>query len=292
MTTRIISASVGIAILLAVFWLSDTIVLPLAMGIVTLIILYELSKAVNGEKFHLAMTGMYVYGIVYMLSIYVSFLDYYDGDRIDMLPVIFEKYVDPFLMPACLTCLFLEFLWHHGKYKVEMLGFMASAMLLVPWSLGKLVWLRHHFGDHGLFYLILALCGAWIADSGAYFVGISMGKHKLCPNISPKKTVEGFIGGLISNAVVFVLIFWGYAAVRHVDFDVLSGLKVALLGLVCAGISVVGDLTASVIKREKGIKDYGNIMPGHGGLMDRFDSVLFVVPAFDLVMKLFPIFTT
>lgn len=281
MKTRIISGAVGLVILLAVFLLSDTIVLPLVLGFVTVIILYELSKAVGGEKFRLAMAGMYVYGFVSMLSMYSFMGQWFD---------IFREYAGLLLMPVCLTCLFLEFLWHHGEYKIEMLGFMAAAMLLVPRSLSDLIWLKLSYGEHGLFYMILALGGAWIADSGAYFSGVALGKHKLCPNISPKKTVEGFVGGLISNAVVFVLIFWIYALVRHVEFDVLSGLKAALLGLVCAGISVIGDLTASVIKREKGIKDYGTIMPGHGGLMDRFDSVLFVVPAFALVIKIFPIF--
>lgn len=286
MVTRIISGTVGLVVLLAVFLLSDTIVLPIILGLVTMIILFELSRAVGGEKFHLALTGVLIYGLVSLFDTYFTcianyapFPEYYTDSVLDWV-----------FMPVCVTCLFLEFLWHHGKYKVEQLGFMAASMLLVPWSLSSLITMKYAYGEHGLIYLILALGGAWIADTGAYFAGVSLGKHKLCPNISPKKTVEGFIGGLISNAVVFVLIFWIYAMVRKVDFDVLSGLKAALLGLVCAGISVIGDLTASVIKREKGIKDYGNIMPGHGGLMDRFDSVLFVVPAFHLVIQLFPIF--
>lgn len=288
MKTRIISATVGIALLIVVFLLSNTPVLPLVIGLIIAMILFELSRAVGGEKFHLALVGVLIYGFA---SPFIEFLlcrplspeasawMYY------MLTIIRQL-----VLSLCLICVFLEFLWHHGKFKVEQLAFMSASMYFVSWSLSRLVVLKFSHGEHGLFYLILALCGAWIADSGAYFSGVALGKHKLCPNISPKKTVEGFVGGMLSNAVIFALIFWIYAVVWNLPFDILDGLKAALLGLVCAGISVIGDLTASVIKREKGIKDYGHIMPGHGGMMDRFDSVLFVVPAFDIVMTMFPIF--
>ena len=167
---------------------------------------------------------------------------------------------------------------------------MIASMLLVPYSIDMLLKLHHHSAEHGLFYVILGLCGAWIADTGAYFAGRNFGKKKLCPEISPNKTVEGFAGGLISNALLFALIFLIYAKCNHLDFTLLQGCKSGLLGLVCAAVSVLGDLTASVIKRQKGIKDYGNIMPGHGGLMDRFDSVLFVLPAFYFCIVLLPIF--
>lgn len=112
---------------------------------------------------------------------------------------------------------------------------------------------------------------------GAYFAGTFLGKHKLCPEISPKKTVEGFIGGLLSNGVIFVVINLIYV-VFFVEGYKVNYVNTFILGLICAVLGTIGDLTASLIKRQCDIKDYGNIMPGHGGLMDRFDSVLFVVP--------------
>ena len=290
MAVRLISSAVGIAILVVVMIWSDTFLLPSVLGLVIGIILFELIRAVKGEQFRLASVGVILYGVA------MSFLRFYQhvyfaNETLSQGLTLAERIV----FPLCLLMVFIEYIWHHETFKVEQLGFMTGAMYLIPWSITQLIDLKFT-GNHGMFYLLMALCGAWIADSGAYFSGVALGKHKLCPTISPKKTVEGFVGGLLSNAVVFVAIFVGYTSVMKgkgypmPDMGVVTCLKIALLGLVCAGISVLGDLTASVIKREKGIKDYGNIMPGHGGLMDRFDSVLFVVPAFHVFVNLFPIF--
>ena len=115
-----------------------------------------------------------------------------------------------------------------------------------------------------------------LADSGAYFAGTFFGKTKLCPEISPKKTVEGLIGGVISNGILMLIISLFYQFV--LKGEPIHYLGVLIAGMLAALIGLVGDLTASVIKRQTGIKDYGNIMPGHGGIMDRFDSVLLVAP--------------
>ncbi|MGN1133928.1 MAG: phosphatidate cytidylyltransferase, partial [Oscillospiraceae bacterium] len=128
----------------------------------------------------------------------------------------------------------------------------------------------------GLFMVVITLCGSWLADSGAYFAGTFFGKTPLCPKISPKKTVEGVIGGVVTNGVLFLII--GLVYEYLLDGAPLHYVVMILSGMICALIGLVGDLTASVIKRQHGIKDYGNIMPGHGGVMDRFDSVLLVAP--------------
>ncbi|MCR4645063.1 MAG: phosphatidate cytidylyltransferase [Oscillospiraceae bacterium] len=286
MAVRLISSGVGIVIVLLAFFFHNTIVLPLLLSACVGIILFELSRAVEGTEFKLAMTGVMVYGISEPILNYLQYV--IPAESAFAEPVAIARRL---LLPVCLFALFIEFLWHHGSYKLEQLSFMGGAMCFVPWSLGKLIDVNYYgTGEHGLFYLVLALCGAWIADSGAYFSGVFLGKHKLCPNISPKKTVEGFVGGLISNAVIFLGVFIVYAHIRGVEFNVILGIKTALLGVICAGVSVLGDLTFSVIKREKGIKDYGKIMPGHGGLTDRFDSVLFVAPVFYLFVHAFTIF--
>ena len=115
----------------------------------------------------------------------------------------------------------------------------------------------------------------WIADTGAYFSGVALGKHKLCPEISPKKTIEGFIGGILTTGIVYLIAFCVYDG-----FEFKTAIFAFLIGIVCAVIGTVGDLSASMVKRQIGFKDYGKIMPGHGGLMDRFDSILFVLPTF------------
>ena len=109
-----------------------------------------------------------------------------------------------------------------------------------------------------------------------------MGKHKLCPTISPNKTVEGFIGGIFFNVVYFVLFALIYNAIcrrNNVSFAI-DPFSSVIVAMVCAVLGTIGDLTASVMKRQLEIKDFGKIMPGHGGLLDRFDSVLLVLPFF------------
>ncbi len=131
------------------------------------------------------------------------------------------------------------------------------------------VTLTEQTGRFGILVWIIFL-SAFGTDIMAYFTGRAFGKHKLCPTISPKKTVEGSIGGIIGS-VVICLIFG-----RLFAPDLL--IQCVVLGVIGGVISQFGDLTASVFKRKMGIKDYGNLIPGHGGIMDRFDSVLFTAP--------------
>ena len=127
--------------------------------------------------------------------------------------------------------------------------------------------------------LFVALIGAWATDIFAYFVGVTIGKHKLCPKISPKKSVEGSIGGVI-GVVTFITLYCKLLLAQWVPaFGQVPVWAYILFGLACGIMSQVGDLTASLIKRHFGIKDYGKIFPGHGGVLDRFDSLIFVAPA-------------
>lgn len=124
---------------------------------------------------------------------------------------------------------------------------------------------------NGEFYVWLIFIGSWITDSAAFYAGKFFGKNKLCPAVSPKKTVEGSIGGLIGSAVVCGV--FGFIANNFTD--VISVYHFVIIGVLCGAISQLGDLVASSIKRYVGIKDYANIIPGHGGILDRFDSILF-----------------
>ena len=133
---------------------------------------------------------------------------------------------------------------------------------------------------HGWYYMVFGLFASWISDVCAYFVGVTMGKHKIVPHISPKKTWEGCVGGAIGCALIVMLYF---------DFVVypLDELKINIIlfsvimfviGFLISCLSQIGDWLASLVKRKVGIKDYGNIFPGHGGMMDRFDSSFFTIP--------------
>ncbi len=275
MAVRLISAAIGIVIALFVLFLNDTVLFPIAVAGVIGIILFELTQAVDGTKFRIATAGVLLYGAV------TTFFEFYN----------LEAYLVPVQM-ACLLLVFVELILHSKTFHVEQIAFMIMAAVLVTKSLCLVISLRE-IEEHGMLYVVLALCGAWIADSGAYFSGVFLGKRKLCPEISPKKTVEGFWGGVISNMVVFGLVCLVYAMICRNNGNAVevNYISACLMGGVCALISVLGDLSASVIKRQKNIKDYGTIMPGHGGMMDRFDSVLFVVPTFYAFLTLFSIFS-
>ena len=282
MATRLISAAVGIVIMVSMLILHNTFVLPFVTAGIIVIMLYELLRAVKLEKSIAILVAAFTYGIT------VPFIY---SPRYSMIssPLTFAEYRENrgmFLFLIALVCCFGVFvIWlnQHKKIRYEQIFFAIAAMILVPNAMSTMVRIDRDNPNHGVFFLVLGLCGAWIADSGAYFTGVAIGKHKLCPEISPKKTVEGFIGGIISTAVVFVACFAVYnnmIAKNPMQETVGSYIAVAVTGMFCAVIGTVGDLTASMIKRQIGFKDYGKIMPGHGGLMDRFDSVLFVLPTF------------
>ncbi|MBC7259564.1 MAG: phosphatidate cytidylyltransferase [Chloroflexi bacterium] len=136
-------------------------------------------------------------------------------------------------------------------------------------------WMGGHFLriralDNGLAWAAIALVTTWISDSGAYFVGTWLGRHKLAPRLSPKKTWEGIVGGWLTAEVAAVLLG------RLVGLTTPQGLTI---GLAVAVLAPLGDLSISMMKRQVGVKDSGNLIPGHGGMLDRLDSLLFVVPA-------------
>lgn len=282
MRTRLISAAVGLVIMISMLIFHDTFILPFITAGITVIMLYELLRAVKLEKSIPILVSVLAYGITVpvVYSLNYNFIDS---------PLTYAQYRENrslILFGVALLCsmgIFVIWLNQHKKIRYEQVFFALAAMIFVPNAMSTMIRIDRENIQHGVFFLVLGLCGAWIADSGAYFTGVAIGKHKLCPEISPKKTIEGFIGGMISTAVVFVACFAVYnnmIAYSPMKEDVSSYIAVAVTGLLCAVIGTVGDLSASMVKRQIGFKDYGKIMPGHGGLMDRFDSVLFVLPTF------------
>ncbi|MGL4772576.1 MAG: phosphatidate cytidylyltransferase [Clostridium sp.] len=146
---------------------------------------------------------------------------------------------------------------------VTLLGFLYVGVML---SFMYLVNIK----DGGVYLVWLIFIGSWLTDTTAYYVGKKFGKTKLCPEVSPKKTVEGSLGGMIGATIgcgVFGIIVSTYTPVAVIHFF--------LIGALCGAISQFGDLVASSVKRYVGIKDYSNLIPGHGGILDRFDSIVF-----------------
>ena len=180
--------------------------------------------------------------------------------------------------------LFGEMMLSQMKLTFDKTALCLVAGVVVPLLFGSVV--RIHSGEYGRFFILVPFAMAFLSDTGAYFAGLKFGKRKLAPTISPKKTVEGVIGGVAAAMLGMLL----YCAVLHLGFDLKTNYLAALLyGFVGAFGGVFGDLCFSVIKRQTGIKDYGNLIPGHGGILDRFDSMMVVGPLAEVLLLLLPL---
>ncbi len=289
MLTRIISGAVGVVLLSTVLFFHDTIVLPIAVAAIIAVMLFELLRAVKLHKCLPILIAAEAYGIavplLYGIMTKLYLMGGYEGAGYEFRNLRFAHEYNTYVFAAVLLCAFIVFVtWlrMHKEIRYEQVFFVLAVMILVPQAMTTMIRIERFDPESGLFLLIIGLCGAWIADTGAYFTGVAIGKHKLCPEISPKKTVEGLAGGIITTAVSYTVafsVYYGFSGKRAVI--------AFITGAVCAVIGTVGDLSASMVKRQIGFKDYGKIMPGHGGLMDRFDSVLFVLPTFYVFIKLF-----
>jgi len=180
--------------------------------------------------------------------------------------------------------LFGEILMAKGTLAFDRIAICYFGGLIIPWLITAIV--RLQVGAYGRFFVLLPFLLSFTSDSGAYFAGRYLGKHKLAPVISPNKTVEGVIGGTV-GAVVGMLI---YCVILDLGFGFRVNYAFALAyGILGSLAAVFGDLAFSAIKRQTGIKDYGNLIPGHGGVLDRFDSMTVVAPLTEALLLLIPV---
>ncbi|MBO5324327.1 MAG: phosphatidate cytidylyltransferase [Oscillospiraceae bacterium] len=180
--------------------------------------------------------------------------------------------------------LFMEMMLSRLTLGFDKLAVSVFGGLVIPYMLSSLVRIGTAF--NGRYFILIPFVVAFMSDSGAYFVGCAIGKHKMAPVISPKKSWEGFFGGLTAGVVGMIV----YVVVLQFGFGFrVNYLHAAIYGLAGALAGVFGDLCFSVIKRQTGIKDYGNLIPGHGGVLDRFDSIIVVAPLIELLLHWFPV---
>lgn len=273
MRTRIISAAVGLIILAAALLGYYTIIFNLALSVISAIGVAELLKAFGYNKTHKTLN---VIGIVFAACVPFVKTQWYS------VPIIFLIFVYIIVMLGIL-------LKQHNKIRLEEVAVAFMMSISISLSLSSLLIIREQYANYGysaIFYTLLALGAAWLADTGAYFCGRFFGKHKLAPTVSPKKTVEGSIGGIITNIICFILLGALYSAILG-EYSV-NYLNLAIIGLLSAPVGMMGDLVFSVIKRQNNVKDFGTIMPGHGGVLDRFDSVILTAPFIMLVIRIIP----
>ena len=181
--------------------------------------------------------------------------------------------------------LFSEMMMDHVRVRIEMIALCYMAGAIVPFLLSSLI--RILAMTTGRYVVLVPFLVAFLSDGGAYFAGLKFGKHKLAPVVSPNKTIEGAVGGLVA-AMAGMLVYAIILDLGFPQFRVNYGMAI-LYGLVGSVAGVFGDLCFSIIKRQTGIKDYGNLIPGHGGVLDRFDSLMMVAPLMEALLLLAPV---
>lgn len=269
MRVRVASGIVGSILLFFVVW-SGQIVLGLFILLVSTIALNE---------FYLAMENIGckpIKFVGYLSALYMFLIC--SKDKLIKLGINVEFLINPravligaFLVLLILFC-YVVFL--HSKYNVSDIAATVFGVWYIVFLISFVILIRNM--NNGFYYVWLIFIGAFATDTFAYFTGYFFGKHKLMPEISPKKTVEGSIGGIIGCAVVMGA--YGIYLINNGSANGVALYHFVVLGLICGVISQIGDWSASAIKRYVNIKDFGNIMPGHGGALDRFDSILFTAP--------------
>lgn len=268
MKTRIIAAAVLVPVLFLVVLAAPEIVAAVVLGVLLAIASYELLYR-TGLVTH---PRLVVYSSVMAFGISMwSYLDSIHAYFILMVMVYF-------------MLLFAEMMMDHVKVHFEMVGMCFVSGVILPYLLSALV--RILMMSFGRYVILIPFVVAFLSDAGAYFVGLKFGRHKLAPVVSPNKTIEGLLGGLAA-AMVGMLI---YTVILDwpLKLDVNYGLAL-LYGLIGSLVGTFGDLCFSIIKRQTGIKDYGNLIPGHGGALDRLDSLTLVAPLMEALLLIAPV---
>ena len=250
MKTRIISGIVMCVIVAAVLTagtLWEFTVISAAVAVIAAVAVYEILHTASGIDDRLTLAG----GCIYSAA---AILLYFD--------------LQYFLLAGTLYFLFssVMVLKNHKVFSLDKIAAVCGFPIIISFAFFCLV--RVIKADI-LYHFLLILNFSSVCDMGAYFVGVTLGRHKLCPEISPKKTVEGAVGGIVASIAVSVII--GIVFNKNLLYLLPVTVVLCIVGM-------VGDLFASSVKRAKGIKDYGNLIPGHGGILDRMDSILIIAP--------------
>lgn len=261
MLKRILTSLVALCVLIPVLFLSNTWVLPIALSICCFIANYEVLKCIGCVSVRWVSSSlMSISSVIPLLVRIISPMDRY---YIAVSCVLFAEIL--YLMAVIV--------FSKGNIDIQMVGIASLMSFYVTLGFSSII-ILHDFFSGGKYLYLLVFVGAWVTDIFAYFCGKLFGKHKLIPEVSPKKTVEGSIGGSLFAGLAFVL--FGIIS-NSLGFVIEFGhLKLFILGLIAAVVAQIGDLCMSALKRHYSIKDFGKIFPGHGGMLDRFDSIIAV----------------
>ena len=268
---RIIFGALGIVLAIAVLTLCPVYIIGICMSVIAFLALYEFYKVTGlfSKKSPMAYIGIAFCIIVCAMSVCLG-ADalFYVG-----LPVL-----------AFVFLLMLANVFFSGKTTLSdaALSFLGSVYITLFFA--HLYFVR--LLEHGSILIWLLFVSAWATDSFAYFSGMGFGKHKLCPSISPKKTVEGAVGGVLGCVLIDILFLFVISKFNEITLNYINA---TVLALTASVFSQIGDLVASRIKREYNVKDFGNLIPGHGGILDRFDSALLISPVVFYMLLILPV---
>lgn len=258
---RLISAIVLVLLLLFFLIVGE---LPLFIGLlaISLIAFFEMTKATKVHTEGKRINGLEIVGVLGICA-YYGVIRFTGISTYVMLVLIIT-----------MSLIMMVYVFAFPKYHADQVTAIVFSVLYAPVMLSFLYLTRELEG--GVYLVWLTFIGSWICDTCAYLVGRAIGKHKLAPVLSPKKSIEGAVGGVLGAALVGVLYALVLVKLGKEASEVLW--VYPLITTVCSLFSQIGDLAASGIKRNHDIKDYGKLIPGHGGIMDRFDSVIFIAP--------------
>lgn len=251
---RILSAVIGVPLILSVLFFRG-LYLYFFVAAISLVGLYEYYRAMM----NISINTNKIFGYFVVIVYYIILL----------LPVTFNR---PGFLIAFSVMILFTYEIVTQKHNISEISITFLGIAYIPFLFSHLLFIEKL--KYGNIIIWLPLLTAWYTDTFAYFVGIYMGKAKLCPKVSPKKTVEGAIGGITGSIVLSTITG---IVINNLGIEI-GIIHFVILGFLCGIASELGDLAASYIKRYTGIKDFGNIIPGHGGILDRFDSILFTIP--------------
>lgn len=267
MKSRIITAAVLLPVLLLIVLVAPKPVAGVIFGLLLAIGAYELvyrTRLVNHPRL-----VIYSALMAFMMSIWSCF----SGQRAWLMVAVL----------IYLVLLFSEMMMDHVKVRFSALAICVMGGFVVPYLLSAVI--RILTLNLGRYLVLIPFVLAFLSDAGAYFVGRKFGKHKLSPVVSPNKTLEGSLGGILAAVLGMVI----YAIILHVLKFRVNYLVAILYGVLGSVAGSFGDLCFSVIKRQTGLKDYGTLIPGHGGVLDRFDSMVFVAPLVEALLVILPV---
>ena len=272
MKQRLISSAILAAILIPVAIFSGVpFVINFFIAYISFVALQETLSVTSCSKNKILLTVCSLFALIFPFA-----------------PMVENKvpHAPAFCMFIFAMVMLLTFLTKYKTISFHQFCIAFTLSIVIPLFFTSIYYLRA--AEYGIYNLIFMVLCSWGADSGGYIFGGLYGRHKLCPEISPKKTVEGAIGGILTS-VVTCMCLAHIANIFNPEIDS-NMILIIVYSIIVAVFSILGDLVASLIKRNFKVKDFGSVIPGHGGIMDRFDSILFASPVLLVFIFISPVF--